>query len=133
MIVVDTNLLVHLYVPGELTVQAEEVVRREPVWVSVPLWRSEFRNALTGFIRSGALTLAACKRIAQQAELWMLGREHLVTSDRVLELAAESGCTAYDCEFVALAEAAGLQLVTSDRQILRAFPENAVSPKDFVA
>jgi hypothetical protein len=75
MIVVDTNLLVHLYVPGELTVQAEEVVRREPVWVSVPLWRSEFRNALTGFIRSGALTLAACKRIAQQAELWMLGRD----------------------------------------------------------
>jgi len=133
MIVVDTNLLVHLYVPGELTTQAEEVLRREPVWVSVPLWRSEFRNALSGFIRSGALTLAACKRIVQQAELWMLGREHLVTSERVLELAAVSGCTAYDCEFVALAEAASLRLVTSERQVLRAFPQNAVSPRDFVA
>jgi predicted nucleic acid-binding protein len=133
MIVVDTNLLVHLYVPGELTTQAEEVLRREPVWVSVPLWRSEFRNALCGFIHSRALTLAACKRIAQQAELWMLGREHSVTSDRVLELAAESGSTAYDCEFVALAEAASLQLVTSDQQILRAFPQNAVSPRDFLA
>jgi hypothetical protein len=33
MIVVDTNLLVHLYVPGELTIQVEEVLRREPVWV----------------------------------------------------------------------------------------------------
>jgi hypothetical protein len=37
MIVADTNLRVHLYVAGELTTQAEEVLRREPVWVSVPL------------------------------------------------------------------------------------------------
>jgi len=49
MIVMDTILLAHLYVPGELTTQAEEVLRREPLWVSVPLWRSEFRNALNGF------------------------------------------------------------------------------------
>ena len=50
-----------------------------------------------------------------------------------LELAKRSRCTAYDCEFVALAKRLGTGLVTSDRQVLSAFPETAVSPEAFVA
>lgn len=133
MIVVDTTLLVPLYVPGVLTPQVEEIVRRDPLWVSVPLWRSEFRNALAGFLRAKSLTSDGCKRIARQAALRMMGQEYRVASGRVLELAAESGCTAYDCEFVALAAIADLPLVTFDRELLRAFPGLAISPKDFLS
>jgi predicted nucleic acid-binding protein len=40
----------------------------------------------------------------------------------VLTLALESGCSAYDCEFVALAKQLGVKLVTEDAKLRRAFP-----------
>ena len=53
-------------------------------------------------------------------------------SEKILELAAQSKCTAYDCEYVALAQDLGVPLVTTDKQILRAFPKTAVSMEKFV-
>ena len=41
-------------------------------------------------------------------------------------------CSAYACEFVALAHANGVRLLTVDRQILHEFPEVAISLKRFV-
>jgi len=63
----------------------------------------------------------------------MAGREYSVPTAPVLELAARSGCSAYDCEFVALARDLGVSLITADRRVLRAFPGIAVSPEAFVA
>ena len=51
----------------------------------------------------------------------------------VLELASDSRCSAYDCEYVALARALGVRLVTADQQILEAFPTIATSLADFTA
>ena len=62
----------------------------------------------------------------------MAGREYSVVSQQVIQLAKESGCSAYDCEFVSLAMDLGIPLVTADRQILRAFPNVAMTPKLFV-
>ena len=53
MIVVDTNVLVYLLVPGEHTEQAERVFRRDPVWAAPLLWRSEFRNVLAVSVCGG--------------------------------------------------------------------------------
>lgn len=62
----------------------------------------------------------------------MDGRARVASnSSQVLELAARSGCSVYDCEFVALAEDLSAALVTSDRRILKAFPSVAVSPSVF--
>ena len=49
-----------------------------------------------------------------------------------MDLAAASTCSAYDCEFVALAQNLGAPLVTVDRQILSQFPEIAVSLDAFI-
>ncbi len=127
MIVVDTNLLVYLYVRGARTAQAEAVLARDPVWTAPLLWRSEFRNSLAGLVRRRALGLGEAFRIAREAELVMAGREYAVVTDQVLQLAAHSGCTAYDCEFVALAQDLGVALVTSDRRVLGAFPDTAAA------
>lgn len=44
MIVVDTNVIVYLYMTGDYSAQAEQALLKDPLWVAPPLWRSEFRN-----------------------------------------------------------------------------------------
>ncbi len=68
-----------------------------------------------------------------RAELTVLGREYEVNSVRVLELAEASGCTAYDCEFVYVAERMDVPLITSDKKLLASFPDRAISMIDFAA
>ncbi len=132
MIVADTNLLVYLYITGQRTKQTEAVLRKDPAWAAPLLWRSEFRNTLIGLERHQEIRMNDVLTIVGEAEQWMVGREYTVVSQRVLQLAKESGCSAYDCEFVGLAMDLGAPLVSADRQILRAFPNIALSPELFV-
>jgi predicted nucleic acid-binding protein len=60
--------------------------------------------------------------IQAAAERLLAGREFAVDSAEVLRLAAESGCSAYDCEFVVLAEFLGVPLVSADRRLVERFP-----------
>ena len=132
MIIVDTNLLVYLYITGQRTEEAEAVLRKDPAWAAPLLWRSEFRNILIGIERHQDIRIDDALTIVAEAEQWMAGREYTVVSQQVLQLAKGSGCSAYDCEFVSLAMDLGVVLVTADRQILRAFPQAAVTPELFV-
>jgi predicted nucleic acid-binding protein len=133
VIVVDTNVLAYLLLPGGRARLAEQVLERDPSWAAPGILRSEFRNVLVGWIRRGGLTLDQAVSTAVEAEDFVRGREYAVPARDVLELAAVSGCTAHDCEFVALARQLGVRLVTGDRQVLAAFPDTAVSPEAFVA
>jgi hypothetical protein len=53
-----------------------------------------------------------------EVEALVKGREYAVGTTLVLELVRNSSCSAYDCEFVALAEELGVHLVTSDSRVL---------------
>lgn len=132
MIVADTNLLIYLYVQGQRTAESEAVLQRDPSWAVPLLWRSEFRNVLIGLVRKQVLSLETVSAIVEEAEQWLTGHEYGVISHQVLSLAAQSGCSAYDCEFVALAQDLQVSLVTTDRQVLKAFPTVAVLPAVFV-
>ncbi len=131
MIVVDTNAVVHLLLGGEQTASARRAFGKDPEWAAPILWRSEFRSVLSMLLRRQNLALAEALEAAREAELLMAGREFTVETQTVLELAKESGCTAYDCEFVALASDLRVQLLTSDREILAAFPTRAVALEQF--
>ena len=72
-------------------------------------------------------------RLLDTAEDLLGARTFDVASQDVMALAEQSGCTAYDCEYVALAKHLGVPLVTTDRQVLSAFPDMAVRPQDFAA
>ena len=127
MIVVDTNVVAYLYLPGEYTAAAEALLERDPDWAAPLLWRSEFRNILTGCLRRGTLRFDQACGLQREAEELLAGAEFDVDSQGVLELTRYSDCSAYDCEFVALAIRLDARLVTVDRKLLKAFPTRAVS------
>lgn len=126
MIVVDTNIIAYLFLGGEFTDRAEALLQRDVEWVAPLLWRSEFRNILAGYLRRKLLTFEEARDVQAEAEDLMAGAEYEVDSQRVLELVRDSDCSAYDCEFVALAGRLGVRLVTADSRLIAAFPEVAM-------
>jgi predicted nucleic acid-binding protein len=132
LIVVDTNAIAYLLLGGTGTAAARSVYLRDPLWHSPLLWRSEFRGVLAAYLRQRTLSLDDALAVQRKAEELLAGREHMVPSDRVLRLVASCGCSAYDCEFVALAQQLAVPLVTWDRAVLKGFPAIAVSPSRFL-
>ena len=133
MIVTDTNVIAYLFLEGESTEQAEAVLLSDSEWIAPYLWRSEFRNILALYIRQGYLQLDVAKQIMREAEALMLGKEFEIESQQILDLVQQSRCSAYDCEYVALAQQLGVNLVTADRKILAEFPAIAVPLSSFSA
>lgn len=127
MIVVDTNIIHYCWVRGQHTEIAQAVRRSDPDWHAPVLWRSELRNVLTAYLRRGLLSRVQIGRILTTADQAMADGEHLVADDLVLEVVAGSTLTAYDAEFVALASALAVPLVTADKAVLKAFPEQTLT------
>lgn len=125
MIVVDTNILVYLHLPTKFTSAAETLLTMQQQWCAPLLWRSEFRNVLALYLRKELITLDAAVQTQQQAELLLTGNEYQVPSIDVLELVNSSDCSAYDCEYVALAKQLNIDLYTQDKKVLKAFPDIA--------
>jgi len=122
MIVVDSNVLAYLYLPGDFTVAAEALLTSDSEWTAPLLWRSEFRNILAGYMRRKSLSFEQAAALQAEAEELLAGCEYEVDSMSVLELVRDGDCSAYDCEFIALAEKLDVKLVTMDKKLLKAFP-----------
>lgn len=130
MIVADTNLIAYQLIAGPPTKDAQRVLGRDADWYAPPQWQSEFLNVLWLSVRRTALSSAMADQAYVKAETLVrtTERPHFRA---VLDLAMESGCSPYDCEFVALARATSVPLVTNDQKVLAAFPGVAVSIQDF--
>ncbi|MCH6548017.1 MAG: type II toxin-antitoxin system VapC family toxin [Gemmatimonadetes bacterium] len=131
MIVVDTNVIAYLLLPSEHTPAARAAYERDPIWAAPLLWRSEFRNVLATSIHQGHMTLDDAVDVMDVGNELMEGREYAVDSADVLNLASLSSCSAYDCEFVALARELAVPLLTEDRRIRTSFRDLAVRLVDF--
>lgn len=127
MIVVDSNVIAYCWIHGGRTGQAHRLRRADPDWHAPVLWRSELRNVLAGYRRDGSLAGEQVRRIMDAAEAGLAGREHHLPSNRVFAVVERSRLSAYDSEFVALAEILGVPLVTEDQAILAAFPRIALT------
>jgi len=132
MIVVDTDIIAYLYLESGRSSQVERLLEKDTQWSAPLLWRSEFRNVLALYIRKNYLSLEEAQEIIREALMLMKGREYEVASFQVMELVASSECSAYDCEFVALAEDLRTTLVTVDKKILKEFPRIAVSLDEYI-
>jgi predicted nucleic acid-binding protein len=131
MIVADTNLIAYLMIEGDFTPQAELVYQFDSNWVAPYLWRSEFRNILALYLRKNYLSMAQAGTIMAQTEALMKNKEFELDSASIFKMIWESTLSSYDCEYVVLAKKLGVNLITSDRQILKSFPDLAISLENF--
>ncbi len=130
MIVVDTNLIAYAVLPGERTRAALALAERDPEWVAPSLWRHELRNVLATLMRVRRLSLQRAVAAFAAAEALVTDATVAPSTEECLRLAARGRVSAYDAEFVFVAEAAGLPLVTADRRLARAFPGRVVPLDD---
>ena len=133
MIVVDTNLVAYLFIPGDQTDANEQVIQRDPTWAAPLLRRSELRSVLTMYMRQQGRTVAQALSTMMHAEELIGGREYALPSDDFLQMTDQTTLSAYDTEFVALAQSLGIPLVTTDGKILKQVPTTAVSPEQFLS
>ncbi len=131
MIVVHTNVLAYASIPGRSTASALAALRLDPDWVAPPLWRSELRNLLVLEMRLHAMSIDDALVAFGEAEKLVVDARLPADTAKVLALAGASGASAYDCEFVALAQELGIRLVTADRRLAGRFRSVAVELESF--
>ena len=132
MIVVDNSVLVYFWLPSDFAELVEAAKNQDNIWAAPILWRAEFRNVLAGYLRKKLLTENEANTAYLNAQNDLGANEFTVPTERIIKLVLASDCSAYDCEYVALAQDLGVPLVTADKQVLRAFPKIAVSLEKFV-
>lgn len=125
MIVVDTNVMVYLLTGGERGDAAARLLREDPEWAAPGVLLSELRNVLLGLVRGERLGLEDALAMHADARNILHERVAEVDGGAVLETALASGLSAYDAEFVVLARALGVRLVSMDRAILTGAPDVA--------
>jgi len=131
MIVVDTNVIASMWVPNDMDEWVYKVLKKDDDWVAPLLWRSKFRNVLSIYLRKDILEFSVVLQAIEEAEQLMDANEFEVNSTQVMSLVSNSSCSAYDCEFIALADDLNVPLVTFDKKILREFPDIAIHPEEF--
>jgi len=133
VIVTDTNILAYLLIEGDRTKVCRKVLAMDPEWCAPFLWRSEFRNVLTTHMHHAGMKLAGAIARMAQAEALLAGREYSISSDVVLDLTTTNPVSAYDAEFVCLADKLGTVLITTDKLLLEKFSGIAISPEYYIS
>lgn len=133
MIVVDTNIISYLLLPTSYTESVDALFEHDSNWVAPILWKSEFRNVLTLYLRKKMITLEKAFQLQEQAESIMTNNEFDISSSQVLALVNKSTCSSYDCEFVALAHHLNTRLVTQDKKLLNEFLSTAITVDEYLS
>jgi predicted nucleic acid-binding protein len=132
MIVVDTNIICYFYIHGDHSNKVQTLWKKDPNWHLPILWRSEFRNVLAKYYRNQLLSLPKIFEIIQETELLIRGNEYHIPATHVFHLIKSSSLSAYDCEFVSLAQSLNVPLITFDKKIHSEFPKTAMTIHDFL-
>ena len=131
MIVADTNLVAYLVIDGERTEAARRVRMRDADWRLPPLWRSEFLSVLATSVRASVLDEEGALR-AWEIATTLFGRcEEEPGGAEVLKTALRYSISAYDAQFVRLAERLEVTLVAGDKRLCSACASFAVSIEEF--
>lgn len=132
MIVVDANVLAYSIIEGTLTPLALQVRNRDPHWRLPGIWRHEILNIFTTYVRQGGLTKEKAIKGLEDVYANILPDEVELGPVETLELALHHKISAYDAQYVLLAQKLGVPCVTEDRALRRAAPRLTVSMESFI-
>jgi predicted nucleic acid-binding protein len=131
MIVVDANIISYYFIKSEKTDLAQRIREKDPDWAIPAFWKYEFLNVLSKYSRFNGMTLDESKTLFREAVDILSEKEVHTDPENVLGLSVMEKISVYDSEYVSLAISLGCKLVTADKELLRKFPEIAVSMEDF--
>jgi predicted nucleic acid-binding protein len=132
MVVVDVNVLAYSLIAGERTGEAIEVQRADPDWRLPPVWRHEFANVLVTYVRQGGMAERRAGELYEAAVASYGPREIAPDPGAVIRIAIGKRLSAYDAQYVALAQELDVSCVTEDGGVQRAVPACACSMRDFI-
>jgi predicted nucleic acid-binding protein len=126
VLVIDTNVLTHVLIQGEMTRAARALLSRDPEWHSEAFIFVEFSNVLVTHVRTS--------RLGREQAARLLGEAHMIIQSvanvahrEALQIATDAGITVYDALFLAAAQDLDQKLITEDRQLRAAAPDFTVS------
>lgn len=132
MIVVDANILAYYFIRGDRTDEAIRLHAADPVWILPALWRHEFLNIL-----ATAGKASVPKKLL--LDIWMAATMRLLDCERPVDYAKalmvsiDLKVSAYDAQYLALAESLEAPCVTEDRKLAKASRGRAVSMAEYLA
>lgn len=132
MIVVDVNVVAYFMIEGDKTSQARGLLNHDSNWRLPPLWQHEYLNVLATFAREGGATHVEVQQLWRRATQLFGPLERRVNMESALALAGSHRISAYDAQYIALAQQLHTVCVTEDRRLLKTFPEEARAMRDFV-
>jgi len=132
VIVVDTNIIAGMTFPTDNSSVANLLHQKDPVWEAPVLWKSEFLNILSLFCREGLIDYQEALDALDFAERLVGSREHPVSARAILDAAATTSFSAYDCEFIVLAKQLGTKLITTNKKLTEQFPDIALTPEAYL-
>lgn len=106
-------------------------MRRDPDWRLPSLWRYEYLNVLATYARQGGATVSEGRTLWRRAVALFGPREEAIDAEAALGLAIAHPVSAYDAQYVALAQRLRTAFVTEDRRLLKAFPTIAQTMQSF--
>ena len=128
MIVVDANVITYLILKGDRSDDCGRLFLKDSEWIAPRLWRDEVSNVLATYERNGLITREDALLAFTDAADIMGDNEYDISIEKILSVAARTSCSAYDAQYISLAEDLGLPLYTYDKKVLKMAPDIAQRP-----
>ncbi len=132
MIVADANVIAYLWIPGHEEFRSRDLLVKDAEWWVPNLYKSELRSVLLLHIRKNIITTQNAILLLEKMERQFEFTSMDVPSSLVLTLAERTSCSAYDCEYAALALLLECPLITNDKKIIQSFPTLAMTANSYL-
>src|SRR5436853_4086951 len=104
MIAVDNNILIYYLTEGAFTEIAQRCFDKDAYWIAPGIILYELHNTLLGYFRRGQLTISEAQERYDEALEILVEYDFTPEAKELFHLAIDSGCTSYDCSYIALAK-----------------------------
>ena len=125
MIVVDVNIIVNLFIEGDHSTAAADLYEQDDQWYCPDIWIHEITNVISTYVKHGGLPPKKADQILNNAMAYFLDNTFSMPMTDVLKCSLKYNISAYDAEYIVLANINKTRLVTVDKKLNKAIPQRA--------